>query len=111
MAAQSRFAAGAVGLLLISASALPAASQSALLQPAKQPPSTTDLALGDWAGRFAAPGYFKGAPPPLDFTYYAAREGRRATTGIVAGDFLILPRLDLDMAYDDNIFAKPSQLK
>src|SRR4029077_5920988 len=77
----------------------------------KPPASTTGLALGDPSGRFAAPGYFRQAPSPFGFQYYGAREGRSSTLGTVAGDFLILPSLDIDEAYNDNVFAKPSHQK
>jgi hypothetical protein len=86
-------------------------AQSAALLPTKVPPSATDLALGDPSGRFAEPGYFRQAPAPLDFQYYAAREGRGQAAGTIVGGFLVLPRLDIDNAYNNNVFAKSSHEK
>jgi hypothetical protein len=98
-------------LLLLLTTTSPAWSQSAALHPANPPASATELALGDVSGRFAAPGYFRGAPVPLDFSYYDAREGRTEALGTTVGDFLVLPRVDVGEAYNDNTFAKSSHAK
>ena len=100
-----------IGLILILGSVLPAWPQSVALQPVKFPASATELALGDPSGRFAAPGYFRTAPVPLDFSYYAAREGRPQAPGTVVDDFLVLPRVDVSEVYNDNIFAQPGHAK
>jgi len=86
-------------------------AQSAALQPVNLPASSIDAALGDPSSRFAAPGYFRQAPTPLDFGYYAAREGRPNSSGIDVENFRVTPRLVVDEAYNDNVYANPSHQK
>src|SRR5256885_1595638 len=79
-----------------------ARAQSAAFSPVNLPASSAGIALGDPSGRFAAPGYFRQAPAPLDFGYYAAREGRAGASGMQFGDLQVLPQLLLDESYNSN---------
>src|SRR5579871_1406848 len=88
-----------------------ARAQSAALHPVSGPASSVDVVLGDASGRFAAPGYFRSAPAPFDFAYYAAREGRPDPSGIVVDEFRVVPRLTVDEAVNSNVFAKSNHAK
>jgi hypothetical protein len=88
-----------------------AQAQSAALRPVNPPASAVDAALGDPSSRFASPGYFRQAPSPLDFGYYAAREGRPDSSGIDVENFRVAPRLLVDEAYNNNVYAHSSHQK
>ncbi|MBI3517339.1 MAG: outer membrane beta-barrel protein [Proteobacteria bacterium] len=100
-----------IAVLIAGGGAQEARAQSAALHPVSGPASSVDVVLGDASGRFAAPGYFRQAPPPLDFAYYAGREGRPDDSGITVDDFRVAPRLTVDETFNSNVFAKSSHPK